>query len=346
MISAKCTKTVIGGLSLLLVLSGCSSGSKQRAADPTPPTGTGKTVAVDDKTVTQRPMVDDKTVTQRPIDAAVSHAWKAETAGDAGNIPQMLHHTRLALEQATFAQRKRMEPRQQQDLAKQDLRIDPECRAEFEKLIETLCQGIEPGSGRIRKCYEDNESALTPSCREQVGARKSEAAAMLVKPKKEGELATPKNESELATPKKEGELATPRKKGEPVTEQKRVLPSEAYVAAFGGYLNSGIQDLKETLVVGTRDGIAPSALRDARVKLVRASTADTVRGELGRNERPTAGGASGGEQYIVRDLQNHEMPIALSPEMSQQMHVGDMVDAQIDSDGQVTSITKADTKAE
>ena len=323
MISAKCTKTVIGGLSLLLVLSGCSSGSKQRAADPTPPTGTGKTVAVDDKTVTQRPAVDDKTVTQRPIDAAASHAWKAEAAGDAGNIPQMLHHTRLALEQATFAQRKRMEPRTQQDLGKQDLAIDPECRAEFEKLVATLCQGIEPG-----KCYEDNESALTPSCRQQVGARKSEAAAMLV------------------TPKKEAELATPKKEGAPVIEHKRVLPSETYVAGFGGgYLNSGIQDLKETLVVGTRDGIAASALRDARAKLVRASTADTVRGELGRNERPTAGGATGGERYIVRDFQNYEMPIALSPEMSQQVHVGDMVEAQIDSDGQVTSITKADTKA-
>jgi hypothetical protein len=338
MISAKCTKTVIGGLSLLLVLSGCSSGSKQRAADPTPPAGTGKTVAVDDKTVTQRPAVDDKTVTQRPMDAAVSHAWKAEAAGDAGNIPQMLHHTRLALEQATFAQRKRMEPRTQQDLGKQDLAIDPECRAEFEKLFATLCQGIEPGSGRLRKCYEDNESALTPSCRQQVGARKSEAAAMLVTPKKEGEL---------ATPKKEGELATPKKEGAPVIEHKRVLPSETYVAGFGGgYLNSGIQDLKETLVVGTRDGIAASALRDARRKLVRASTADTVRGELGRNERPTAGGAAGGERYIVRDFQNYEMPIALSPEMSQQVHVGDMVEAQIDSDGQVTSITKADTKAD
>ena len=309
MISAKCTKTVIGGLSLLLVLSGCSSGSKQRAADPTPPTGTGKTVAVDDKTVTQRPM-----------DAAVSHAWKAEAAGDAGNIPQMLHHTRLALEQATFAQRKRMEPRQEQDLAKQDLGIDPECRAEFEKLFATLCQGIEPGS-------------------EQVGARKSEAAAMLA--------AKPKNQGELATPKKEGELATSKKEGAPVIEHKRVLPSETYVAGFGGgYLNSGIQDLKETLVVGTRDGIAASALRDARAKLMRARTSDTVRGELGRNERPTAGGATGGERYIVRDFQNNEMPIALSPEMSQQVHVGDMVEAQIDSDGQVTSITKADTKAE
>ena len=136
-------------------------------------------------------------------------------------------------------------------------------------------------------------------------------------------------------------LVTPRKEAEPQMEHKRVRTSETYIAEFGGYLNSAIQDLKDTLIVGTRDGIAPSVLRDARVKLVRARTTDTVRGALARNERPTAGGATGGEQYIVRDYQNHEMPIALSPEMSQQVQVGDTVEADIDSSGRVTSITKA-----
>ena len=313
MMHANCMKTVIGGLSLLLVLSGCSSGSKQRAAaDPTPPTGTDKTVAVDDKTVTQRPpeRIQEPANYARSIDAAVSHAWKAEAAGDAGNIPEMLRHTRLSLEQATLAQRKRMEP-----LPQQNLGIDPECRVALEKLFETLCQGIEQGSGRLRQCYEDNESALTPSCRQQVRERTSEAAAILTTPK-------------------------PKKEGEPIIEHKRVLPSESYVAGFGGYLNSGIHDLKDTLVIGTRDGIAPSALRDARVKLVRARTADTVRGALARNG-PTAGGATGGEQYFVRDYQNHEMPIALSQDMSQQVQVGDTVEADIDSSGRVTSITKA-----
>jgi hypothetical protein len=49
----------------------------------------------------------------------------------------------------------------------------------------------------------------------------------------------------------------------------------------------------------------------------------------------------GGEHYVVRDSQNREMPISLSPEMSRQVRVGDMVEAQVDSNGQVTSITKA-----
>jgi hypothetical protein len=65
----------------------------------------------------------------------------------------------------------------------------------------------------------------------------------------------------------------------------------------------------------------------------------TIKGELARSER--AAGTAGGEQYVVRDKQNREMPISLSPEMSRQVQVGDIVEAQVDPNGQVTSITKA-----
>lgn len=169
---------------------------------------------------------------EKSMDAAVSHAWKAEAAGNEGNIPEMLRHTKMSLDQATAAQ-----------LASSSGRSDP-------------------------------------------------------------------------------------------------------------HLQSGIQDLKDTLVVGSRDRIAPASLRDARVKLVQARTVgltsgaalqrtQTVKGELARNERATGGGVTGGEQYIVRDAENHEMPIALSPEASQQVQVGDTVEVQIDSTGRVASITKA-----
>lgn len=126
-------------------------------------------------------------------------------------------------------------------------------------------------------------------------------------------------------------------------------------ARTDAYLNAGIIDLKDTLIIGSRDRIAPSALRDARAKLSRAayttrtsavSTANpsthTIKGELARNTKPTEGGVSGGEHYVVRDRENREMPISLSPEMSRQVQVGDVVEAQVDSKGQVTSITKAE----
>jgi hypothetical protein len=51
--------------------------------------------------------------------------------------------------------------------------------------------------------------------------------------------------------------------------------------------------------------------------------------------------ADGGESYVLRDPENREIPISLSPEMSRQVQVGDVVEAQVDSNGQVTSITKA-----
>ena len=53
--------------------------------------------------------------------------------------------------------------------------IDRECRAELEK----LCEGVEAGSGRIRRCFDANEGKLTPSCRTQVYDHFSETAAVM-----------------------------------------------------------------------------------------------------------------------------------------------------------------------
>ena len=91
--------------------------------------------------------------------------------------------------------------------------IDLECR----KALETLCVGVQPGGGRLRKCYEDKESTLTPACRQQVQMNKSEAAAIL------GAF--------LGT----AAQAAP----ETIIEHKQVRPSETYVAGFGGYTFGG-----------------------------------------------------------------------------------------------------------
>ena len=95
--------------------------------------------------------------------------------------------------------------------------IDRECRVALEK----LCEGIEPGSGRLRTCYEDNKGKLTPSCRQQVQERPSEAAAIMG--------------------------MTPKKEAEPIIEHKRVRPSETYLAGFGGSTFGGkINNLEGT----------------------------------------------------------------------------------------------------
>jgi hypothetical protein len=133
-------------------------------------------------------------------------------------------------------------------------------------------------------------------------------------------------------------------------------------------LDAGISALRDTITLGDANQVpgATSSIREARVRLSRAAGipvrdvrptnelarpgsevgkpmsqrgTHTIKGELARSER--AVGTTGGEHYVVRDNQNREMPIALSPEMSQQVQVGDVVEAQVDPNGQVTSITKA-----
>ena len=129
-------------------------------------------------------------------------------------------------------------------------------------------------------------------------------------------------------------------------------------------LDAGISALRDTIILGEGNHVvgATSSIREARIRLSRAAgipvrdvrpanelarpvnqqtigSTHTIKGQLARKENSTRIG--GGEEYVVRDTQNREMPIALSPEMSRQVQVGDVVEAQIDPTGQVTSISKA-----
>jgi hypothetical protein len=107
-------------------------------------------------------------------------------------------------------------------------------------------------------------------------------------------------------------------------------------------LNDGIMDLRETMILGSRNQIAPAALRDARVKLTQAQAhpvgARTITGELKRTTTPMR--ADGGEYYVVRDRQHGDMPVVLSPDMSRQVREGDIVEMQLDSQGRVVAISK------
>jgi hypothetical protein len=116
-------------------------------------------------------------------------------------------------------------------------------------------------------------------------------------------------------------------------------------------LNDGIMDLRETMILGYRNQIAPAALRDARVKLTQAAQARPVgartsgipnsgvlTGELKRTTTPRR--ADGGEYYVVRDRQRGDTPVVLSPDMSRQVREGDIVEMQLDSQGRVLAISK------
>jgi hypothetical protein len=103
-------------------------------------------------------------------------------------------------------------------------------------------------------------------------------------------------------------------------------------------LAAGIAALRQSIALGqsyevTRSTSSPTSTATA------AATPRTFKGELSQKKDVTR--ADGGESYVLRDRENREMPITLSPEMSRQVQVGDVVEAQVDSNGQVTSITKA-----
>jgi hypothetical protein len=135
---------------------------------------------------------------------------------------------------------------------------------------------------------------------------------------------------------------------------------EAQRAGHHPDLDAGIDALRQTIMLGqgNQSPAATSSIREARVRLSRAAgikardvrpanelarpmshrPTQTIKGELARSDRDTS--VTGGEHYVVRDSQNKEMPISLSPDMSRQVQVGDVVEAQVDSAGHVTSITK------
>ncbi|HJT21991.1 MAG TPA: small metal-binding protein SmbP [Nitrospira sp.] len=126
-------------------------------------------------------------------------------------------------------------------------------------------------------------------------------------------------------------------------------------------LNEGIMALRNSISLG-QSHLGPSAtlaVRDARIKLSRAAGMNvrdtrtpeeratlakaiaglrtrTVKGQLARDLNDTRTG--GGEHYVLKD-QTREIPISLSPEMSRHVEVGDVVEAQINSKGQVVAIS-------
>lgn len=214
-----------GSLVLFLGLAPCSSNAQTSTVPPPPQPGIADQPLTVPSDRPETAMTGDRGSYDRQLSEAVAHARKAEVAGNEGNIPEMLSHTKASLEQATAAQR----------------------------------------------------------------------------------------------------------------------------AGTNADLDDGITDLKETLVVGKRDQIAPSALKEARVKLVQASTVHPVStagtkssriltGELRRST--TISTFPEQEAYVVRDPQTGaDTPVFMSPEMSRQVKEGDMVQTQVDSQGRVVAIS-------
>ena len=254
--------------------------------------------------------------------------------------------------------------------------VDPQCIDELER----QCGEVQPGSGRIQQCFDDKINNFSPMCQEKLKEGKAAIAAAILTNRHDKEVSGNASDSRQTGTKADYAGVDPRcpstidAKGKVAyadagcAERYRFQTKEnafydryadkaakharaAEIAANEGNMPDMIEDAELSLdhakearrasnnpdlaagIAALRQSIALAQTNEVPGSRV-GNRAQTVKGELSRS-------AGGGEQYVVRDSQNREMPITLSPEMSRQVQVGDVVEAQVDSNGQVTSISKA-----
>jgi hypothetical protein len=148
------------------------------------------------------------------IEKAVKHAREAEIAGNLGQAPELLQHAQLSLDQAREAQRAGSVPGLNEGIAflRKALErpvslteasmevppaevtahlaqgVNPQCIDELEK----LCGDLQPGGGRIQKCFDDKIDSFSPMCQQQLKAEgKAGIGAAIVENRHQKELAAP-----------------------------------------------------------------------------------------------------------------------------------------------------------
>lgn len=380
-----CMKTVMGGLSLVLLLSACSSGAKSRKADAQARAtsdvaanrGSGSDRGTSyDPTDRMTPPQQASTERAVPYDRLGTgdgrQSWDVTPedrivpcADAAGDMTASMECDRLNRDRADRMGLSDRSPevaaacKSRTDAQGSVVFDDPACPNRYRRTVSdsvaAACASHRDAKDKL--VYDD------PACparhRRQMGSsyenvRWTQESAFYdryadkaVKHAREAEIAS--NQGHVPEMLRHAELSLDQAK-------------EAQRAGRHPDLDAGISALRDTISLGAANQVpgATSSIREARVRLSRAAgmpvrdtrpanelarpmsqrgSSHTIKGELARSER--AAGTAGGEQYVVRDKQNREMPISLSPEMSQQVQVGDVVEAQVDPNGQVTSITKA-----
>ena len=373
---ANCMKTVMGGLSLVLVLSACSSASKskttsaspsgdmsrsddvRRGAKPTisPPTDLPRSDVVTDRGTSRR-TVSDPTDRARLSDRSPEIAAACPSRTDAqgtmvfedptcpdryrsqlGNTGNTSERDRAGLTAACSSRT---------DANGKIIYDDPTCPDRYRRQtagtndyagVDPRCPSTIDAKGKV--IYADAACAERYRFQTKENAFYDRYADKAAKHARAAEIAG--NEGNLPDMIEDAELSLDHAK-------------EARRANNNPDLAAGIAALRQSIALGHTNEVsgATSSIHEARVRLSRAAgikvwdtaagariapRAQTIKGELSRRENVSQAG--GGEQYVLRDSQNREMPISLSPEMSRQVQVGDVVEAQVDSSGNVTSISK------
>jgi hypothetical protein len=182
---------LIGAGAFLLVLGSTSYGADVPMSDP-------PTVTDPEKVY----LIKENPYFNRHIEKAVKHAREAEIAGNMGQAQDLLQHAQMSLDLARQAQRAgsvpglnegiaflrkalglpMQEPMQASPSLAQG--VDPQCIDELGK----QCGEVQPGGGRIQKCFDDKINNFSPMCQQQLKEGKAEVGAAIVENRHQKEL--------------------------------------------------------------------------------------------------------------------------------------------------------------
>jgi hypothetical protein len=164
----------------------------------------------------------------RHIEKAVKHAREAEIAGNMGQAQDLLQHAQMSLDLARQAQRAGSVPGLNEGIgflrkalgapthvpmqaspseappaevtAHLAQGVNPQCIDE----IERICGEVQPGGGRIQKCFDDKIDSFSPMCQLQLKEEgKAGIAAAIVGSRHQKELVAGQKEKELAAKSRE-----------------------------------------------------------------------------------------------------------------------------------------------
>jgi len=138
------------------------------------------------------------------IDKSIQHARDAEIAGNMGQAAELLEHAKMSLMRAREAQRAGNVGGLNEGIANLTKALslpiwltqsstqtssamgtaDPRCIDELQR----ECGGVEPGSGRIQKCFDDKINNFSPMCQEKLKEGKAATAASVTMTRHEQSL--------------------------------------------------------------------------------------------------------------------------------------------------------------
>ena len=206
---------LIGAGAFLLVLGSTSFGADLGASSTA--------MASDPPTVSDPQniyLIQENAFFNRRIEKAVKHAREAEIAGNLGQAPELLQHAQLSLDQAREAQRAGSVPGLNEGIAflrkalgspislmQAPIQASPSqaspslAQGENPQCIDELerqCGEVQPGGGRIQKCFDDKIDNFSPMCQQQLKEGKAGIAAAILENRHQKELAaTPREASSV-----------------------------------------------------------------------------------------------------------------------------------------------------